>query len=144
MKKQSKSLKQFLQTVQEYNNFNKYVAENKEKFLGKHYLFTRNKNHRYKHMINEHESIIDYQFDTYFKYDCSCVRYWENPLDTYWKNEVLTVSNINDKGLVQFYGRDDNEYSIHSLFVFDEVSEEFKNKFNTSSEKDKMALSINI
>lgn len=134
MKKQSKYVKQFIQAVQEYTDFNKFVAENKEQFLGKHYLFTRNKKHNFKFMIINHDSIFDYMIDKNFKYSCSCVRYWCNPLDSYWKNVCLTVSKINDDGLVQFEGRDDNEYSIHSLWVFEEVTKEFKDNFNLENE----------
>ena len=133
MKKQSKYLKQFIQAVQEYTDFNKFVAENKEKFLDKHYLFTRNKKHNYKVLMSDRDDVYEYIWDTNFKFN-GCVRYWCNPLDSYWKNVCLTVSKINDDGLVQFEGRDDNEYSIHSLWVFEEVTKEFKDNFNLEND----------
>lgn len=132
MKKNHKNqIKEFINTIKEYNDFNKFVAENKEHFLGKHYLFTRNKKHNYKIMLSDRPAIFNYMIETNFKYNCSCVRYWCNSLDSYWKNEVLTVSKITDDGLVQFKGIDEWALSLHSLWVFDEVSEEFKNKFNS-------------
>ncbi len=127
-KKDKKLLKEFLEVVQEYNNFNKFVAENKEHFLGKHFLFTRDNKHKYKIMMSGREVIVDYLFENNFKFH-NCVRYWTLALDTYWKNEVLTVSNINDDGFVQFEGRDENRHSWNSLWVFDEKSLDFKIKF---------------